>query len=334
MANTKQSPAARREQERRQRQRTTQGRSGQGRSGQGRSAPKKGPSSNKGWWWFVGIMIVVVIGVIGLFVVLGNQQTQQAQQGYGFAYKTVTTIPADSFSRVNTGSITTNPIVHLTGTPVLKGPDGKPEVLFVGAEYCPYCAAQRYVILSALSRFGTFSNVTEITSSESSLPTFSLHNSTFKSNYIDFVAKETVDNSNQPLDTLSSQETAIVQKYDNAPYFPNSNPGSIPFMSIANQYISSGAFYDNTLLSGKSYTDIANQLSDTNSALAQGVLGGANYLTASICSATNNQPSTVCNTSSIQTLEQTIQKTGVQGQATNGSALAMLSTNADVPHRS
>jgi hypothetical protein len=148
------------------------------------------------------------------------------------------------------------------------------------------------------------------------------------------VAKETVDNNNQPLDTLSSQENAIVQKYDNAPYFPNSSPGSIPFMSMANQYIASGAFYDNTLLTGKSYTDIANQLSDTNSDLARGVLGSANYLTASICSVTNNQPSTVCNTSTIQTLEQTIQKTGVQGQATNGSALAMSSTNVDVPRRS
>ena len=38
--------------------------------------------------------------------------------------------------------------------------DGKPLVLYVGAEYCPYCAAERCAMVQALSRFGTFSNLT------------------------------------------------------------------------------------------------------------------------------------------------------------------------------
>ena len=33
---------------------------------------------------------------------------------------------------------------------------GKPEVLFVGAEYCPFCAAERWPLIVALSRFGHF----------------------------------------------------------------------------------------------------------------------------------------------------------------------------------
>ena len=37
--------------------------------------------------------------------------------------------------------------------------DGKPEVLYVGAEYCPFCAAERWPVVVALSRFGTWSGL-------------------------------------------------------------------------------------------------------------------------------------------------------------------------------
>ena len=35
--------------------------------------------------------------------------------------------------------------------------NGKPEILYIGAEFCPYCAAERWAIAVALSRFGTLS---------------------------------------------------------------------------------------------------------------------------------------------------------------------------------
>ena len=41
---------------------------------------------------------------------------------------------------------------------------GKPEVLYIGAEYCPYCAAERWAVIVALSRFGTFSGLAPIRS--------------------------------------------------------------------------------------------------------------------------------------------------------------------------
>ena len=38
--------------------------------------------------------------------------------------------------------------------------DGKsPAMLYYGAEYCPYCAAERWAMTAALSRFGTWSNL-------------------------------------------------------------------------------------------------------------------------------------------------------------------------------
>ena len=54
--------------------------------------------------------------------------------------------------------------------------NNKPEILYIGAEYCPFCAAQRWSMIIALSRFGTFSNLHFMTSSASdyspSTPTF------------------------------------------------------------------------------------------------------------------------------------------------------------------
>ena len=47
-----------------------------------------------------------------------------------------------------------SPLTATTGQPALTS-GGKPEILYVGAEYCPYCAAERWAMVVALSRFGT-----------------------------------------------------------------------------------------------------------------------------------------------------------------------------------
>ena len=56
-----------------------------------------------------------------------------------------------------------------TGSPALwqaSGTDGvtRPVVFFYGAEFAPYAAAQRWPVIVALSRFGTFGAVGLITS--------------------------------------------------------------------------------------------------------------------------------------------------------------------------
>src|SRR5215471_17073708 len=45
------------------------------------------------------------------------------------------------------------PFTPGSGAPLTSG--GKPEMLYIGAEYCPYCAAMRWSMAVALSRFGT-----------------------------------------------------------------------------------------------------------------------------------------------------------------------------------
>ena len=48
---------------------------------------------------------------------------------------------------------------------------GKIVIVYVGAEYCPYCAAERWAIVTALETFGTFSGLQPIASAaETGIP--------------------------------------------------------------------------------------------------------------------------------------------------------------------
>jgi len=67
-------------------------------------------------------------------------------------------------------------------------------LLYVGANFCSYCAAERWAIVSALSRFGTFSNLglTSSTTDDTfpATPSFSFHGSSYTSRFITLQAVE------------------------------------------------------------------------------------------------------------------------------------------------
>ena len=95
-----------------------------------------------------------------------------------------------------------------------------------------------------------------------------------------------------PLDTLSSPDQALFDKYDAPPY--TDSAGSIPFIDIGGRYVISGASYSPQVLQGKTQTQIAAALADPNSAIAKAVDGTANLINAAICQITNGQPGAVC----------------------------------------
>jgi Domain of unknown function (DUF929) len=186
---------------------------------------------------------------------------------------------------------------------------GKPRIMYVGAEYCPFCAAQRWAVAVALSRFGTWSGLGQTTSAAGDVypntPTLSFHGAQLTSSYVTFTGVETTTNQPltgggyQPLDTLSAADTALVKKYNAAPYVAASSAGSIPFIDIGGAYISSGASYTPQLLSGKTQAQVAAALKVPTDPIAQAVGGAANLLTAAICKTTNNQPAAVCTASGV-----------------------------------
>jgi thiol-disulfide isomerase/thioredoxin len=175
--------------------------------------------------------------------------------------------------------------------------DSKPEVLYIGADYCPYCAATRWGLIIALSRFGTFSNLHYMISNTSDVyagtPTFTFYNSSYTSNYITFTAVETSTQNKKPLQTPTPSQAAIFGKYAYPPYVPAPG-GGIPLIDFGNMSIQDGAPIDPSLLQYSNWTQIAHNLTVLNSTAALGVVGSADVFTAQICRMTNFTPSNVC----------------------------------------
>jgi hypothetical protein len=277
--------------------------------------------------WYVGGIILAVVIVIGIFAFIAKQDQPTATTTSNTTItatdlKQVTGLDPTLFSQIGTGKLT-DELKAAQGFPsLLTGSNGEPELLYTGAEYCPYCATERWPLVVALSRFGTFQNLGETTSISTdvypSTATFTFYQSSYSSSYVDFVPVEIADQQGQPLQTLTSEQQNLMNTYDAPPYIDQSNAGSIPFIDIGNRYISLGASYDpgqlrsnpkNSSSTPLSWQEIASQLS-TGNALSTQVVGAADYLTAAICSITNNQPSAVCNTSSMQTIEGSLPQAG------------------------
>lgn len=264
-------------------------------------------------WWRRNLGAIITIGaiviLIGAFVAFAKFQNNQAAAGIGDPVPSavmtdLTKVPASVFDKVGAGSVQDHLQATTASTPLLTA-NGKPEIIYVGAEYCPYCAAERWGTVVALSRFGTFSGLVLTRSSSSDVyantPTLSFRNVTYTSKYITFNATETQDRTSQPLATPAADIMAIFSQYDTAPY--TTSQGSIPFMSYGNQYVTVGGPFFPTMMSGLTWQQVSSQLKDPKSDVAQAVIGSANYQTAAICKLTNNQPGSVCDTTVIKQLE-------------------------------
>jgi hypothetical protein len=213
-------------------------------------------------------------------------------------------VPAATLDAVGSPASDALPSRVGNGT-VLRGADNKPLITYVGAEYCPYCAAERWALAVALSRFGTFSNLSGTHSSDSDVypdtQTLSFYGSSYSSAYVDFQAVEEASNqlvggTYQTLQAPTEAQSALMAEYD--------QQGSIPFLDIANRYVITGSSFSPQVLQGLSRSQIAAQLQDPSSAVAQAIDGTANDITAAIASVTGNQPSSVGNSAAIAAIAQ------------------------------
>lgn len=196
-------------------------------------------------------------------------------------------------------------MIRLPASAKLPPTDGKTPVIFVGAEYCPYCAAERWVMVMWLSRFGSFSNLHEIQSSSTDVypdtDTFTFYKSTYTSPYIDFNSNEIEDRNQQPLQTMSAATQSIYTKYDEPPY--TSESGQFPFIDIGGVFTLFTTSYIPSDLASLSWSQIAADLNDPTSTVAKDIIGNANILTAATCIATGDTPSSVCASPTIQSIE-------------------------------
>ncbi len=270
-------------------------------------------------WGAVGL-VIVIIG--GLFIVNATKsKTQDASYtsvtpAPAQVVKDVTTIPLSTWDKV--GVTSQYPVAKptvLTGQPPMTINGKSPAMLYYGAEYCPYCAAERWAMTAALARFGTWSNLQVTASSHTDVDptthTFSFHGATLNSPYITFKGIEQYTNqpvSGSPnqytnLQSPTKEEGKILATYSSSKFNPNASSSggiSFPFVDINNGALFSGASYDPQILAGQTWTDISGGLSDPTNQTTQAILATGNYMSATICKATHGQPGTVCTSSGVQ----------------------------------
>ena len=263
----------------------------------------------------VGLVVVVIAAIVVAF--LFTRKSNQAASTPTSAVlgsavpqnvlARVTNIPESVLTKVGVNpSLVSPPQVVKGGKPLVQ--NGKPELLYVGAEFCPYCAAERWAIVGALSKFGTFKGLELMESSSTDVypntNTFSFVHASYTSKYLTLVTREIETRTHAPLQTLTTQENDLLNLYDVPPYVPTTaDSGSIPFVDFANKYVIDGASYSPQVLAGLNWQTIAATLSDPTSPVAQAVGGAVNEVTATVCAITHDHPGSVCKTPLIQGLQ-------------------------------
>jgi Domain of unknown function (DUF929) len=169
--------------------------------------------------------------------------------------------------------------------------NGKPEILSIGAQYCPFCMAESWSMILALSEFGNFNSIQYMMSAPNiegytNITGFTFVGATYTSQYISFVSVEYESRNQSTLQHMTNSESAIEKQYDSS--------GQIPFLDIANHYVVISSQYVPGTISSLNWTQIASQLNDPKSSLAQAIDGAANTLTSAICKIDGGSPSSVC----------------------------------------
>ncbi|MDQ2725348.1 MAG: DUF929 family protein [Actinomycetota bacterium] len=252
-------------------------------------------------------VVAVVVALVVIKVVSGNGSSKSTAAP-GAVVSQVTAVPVSALVAAagSAGSGAISPPISYQGPPV--PPGAKPSILYVGADYCPYCAAERWPMVMALAQFGSFSGLGATTSSSSdanpNTPTFSFHGASYTSPFLNFTGVEQQNRTGGTLDKLTPAQTALVQKYDAAPYVSAQSAGTIPFVMFGSKFLVSGASYDSSALANLSMTRAAQILSGTADASAASTSklaavsinakAAAAHIVGAICSLTNNQPAKVC----------------------------------------
>ncbi len=253
----------------------------------------------------VGALLVAVVAVLLLVSTRGPAPARPVARRAAPAslVQAVTHLPVTELARVGRGAVAHAP----TAAP---GPTlrigGKPEVFYVGAEYCPYCAFERWSLVIALSRFGSFSHLGLIHSAvrDGHVATFTFYGSQYRSPYLAFVPKELytsvpAGSYYRPLQHLNAAQSAIFARLDSGQSFPFVDFGNRQALVGIPTVTSNGP----AVLQGLDWNAIAAALRRPASPQAQGIIGTANLITANVCALTGQQPASVCQAPFIRALE-------------------------------
>jgi thiol-disulfide isomerase/thioredoxin len=248
------------------------------------------------WAWAGLAMVALVIGAaVALFLARGGSGANAS------ATAASGSVPAGSHRPSDAASVALGQVRRESGEPLLDG--GRPLVFFMGAEWCPFCASERWALVEATSRFGKWSGLRELHSRAGqdylpSLPTYDLSRATYTSAYLSLRHKEVATVDGDPLQKLGSFEQRLVDENDKL--------GSIPFLFAAGprgRYTVELA-YSPSLLESQSFVSLREGVAASAPTPAVEAIGGeADAITALICKLDGRQPASVCAMGSIPALE-------------------------------
>jgi thiol-disulfide isomerase/thioredoxin len=191
--------------------------------------------------------------------------------------------------------------MHITNEP-MKRTSGKSLVFFMGAGFCPFCAAERWTIVNALSNFGKWEGLIETTSADHdekylNIPTISFADAKFESDYIEFVGRETADRNFEPLQELGEKDFEILDTF---------NPDQIiPFLLIDGQFMQVGSGYSPKFLEGMDHAKVKVELANAVSPVGKAIKTEIDIITALVCKSISGNAN-VCNSDNIKSISSMI----------------------------
>jgi hypothetical protein len=171
---------------------------------------------------------------------------------------------------------------------------GKPEMLYIGAEFCPICATERWPMMVALAHFGTFNNVSQTSSAalDGNIPTLSFYGSSFASPDMVFTPVETTTNQPkgnyyEPLQAPTAAQQARWSKDLNGNL-------SFPYINMGAKYLLNTSQFPDTVLQGSTFSTIMGDVGNNSTTIGLNIDAAAGFLVRYLCNMTGNKPAGTC----------------------------------------
>ncbi len=104
------------------------------------------------------VVASVLLAVAGMFAALRSAPAGPDLNADGTGLQTMPPPSSATSGYASTLLIDPDTPTAVSGPPLTEA--GRPEVLYVATEYCPYCAEENWALIVALSRFGQFTGLT------------------------------------------------------------------------------------------------------------------------------------------------------------------------------
>ena len=247
------------------------------------------------------VLVVVTLALLGAAGAVAASGSDGSRTAPATVLAEVSSVPASTFDAVGLGRVQKSDLTltRLSGP----APGGAKPVIFAAiAEWCPHCVANSWVLALALERFGMLTGLRTINSGtyygkHGGSPAFSnthglsFIDASYSSPYVVFRPVIRFARDGASLEHETKAEKAMLRRFHAL--------GSFPALDLGGAFGLTGLGFSPGILHGLSAVEIADQLANPRSAVAQYIDGEANLLTAALCVATAQQPAATCRSTGV-----------------------------------